>query len=328
MGTTSRRRSVIAASAVAASALFAGCSASDAEEPVTTVSLYYSAPIIENAIAQIALDHDLYPDDVDVDVQGGDSTLGVTLAASGRAQVYLTAAPGHEQITSGGGSLAYAANYIDGMSAMLIARNGVTSFDDVEGATIGIIQPGLTLAVIADAALREAGHDPSEVTTLSLGTLPAVNSAFAAGTVDVVATNAAAAEQFLQSVPDAVVLRDFREDFAFIGAGVSINSDFAAEHPAAISGVLEGLNAALELFHSDPAAVRDTVGSFTGLSDAALDAAIEIFLDASTSTLQPVTVEQEEAVLAELLQSGYEWAEPSFAETMIADPAYLEDALG
>lgn len=290
------------------------------------ISVYYSVPTAEQSLASIAADNDLFPDGCEVDVQGGDSTVGYTLVTSGRAQAYINASPVPEQLASGGAPLQWAAMWQKGITTEFIARPGIDSVDDLKGKRIGIIQPKLTLSVLANAALRDAGLDPSEVKTVTLGTLPAVNSAFAAGTVDAIVTTSASAEALRAKIPGVTTLVDFSKDFPWIGSGIVVNTDWAKDNHDGVVCLLTGLNRALALVNDDPDAIKKTIGEVTSLSGKELDFAVQTVQDEFTDELQPVSEEQMTLVMKVMSEEGEEWTTKEFAGQMIGDPGYVKEA--
>lgn len=300
--------------------------AAEASKP-TDVSLYYSAPITQQSLGTIAKEHNLFPSSVNVDVKGGDSTVGMTLVSSGRVQVYINASPTPEQVVSGGAQVKWAGTWQEGIDTVFLGRGGVETLQDMKGKRFGIIQKGLTLSVMGNEALRRAGLTAADYTSVPLGTLPAVNAAFAAGTVDGIVTDPASAAELLKKVDGSKSLFDFYGNIPWNGAGVALNTEWAAKNPAAASAVLEGLNAALQLIHEDPAKVTPTIGKLTGLSGAALDASVARFTEHSAKEIKPLTIETEKEIMQILNNDGEAWATSTFAEGMISDPKYLADAL-
>lgn len=325
-----RRTAGIAASLVAVVLAAAACGTEDSSgnEGPTDVSIYYTSPLTQYAIAAIAEDHDLFPDDVNVKVEGGDSTVGVTLATSGRVQFYLNTAPMTENIAHGGAPIKWAASWQDGLNGLFIGRNGVEALADMKGKSLGIAQPGLTLSVVANAALAEAGLDSDDYTSVSLGTVPAMAGAFAAGSIDGVVLDRMSASRLLAEVDDAEILYDFSTDMPFVGSGVSVNTDWLAKNEDAAVSVLQGLQAALELFHNDPDAVRKSVTRVTGIQEGEqLDAVIKDFIANSNPTLAAVSEAQLDGAMTSLQLDGNDWATMDFAKTVVINPKFLQKAL-
>jgi len=306
----------------------AGCgSGSDGNgaggESAVEVKAYYSAPITQFALASIADANDLFPSSIDVDVQGGDSTTGLALASAGRVQFYLQAAPVPEQMVSGGADVKWAGHWQQGIDVVFLGRNGVESVDDLKGKKFGIIQKGLTLSVMGNEAIRRAGLDPNDLTQLPLGTLPAVNAAFASGTVDAIVTDRASAQKLLSTVKDGKIIFDFYEEVGWNGAGVTVDTAWAKKNPEAAAAFMEGLQKALTMLRDEPEKAKTSLGKTTGLTGADLDFALSNFAEHSTETIQPVSEETEKSVLEVMAAEGNAWAKPDFAKQMIGDPALL-----
>lgn len=324
-----RRIAGIVAVTAAALLITAACGSGGSEESgPTKVNIYYTSPLTQNAIASVAADHDLFPDDVDVKVEGGDSTVGVTLASSGRTQFYINTAPMTENIAHGGAAIGWAASWQDGLNGLFIGRNGVESLEDMKGKTLGIAQPGLTLSVIANSALVGAGVEEGDYKAVSLGTVPAMAGAFAAGTIDGVVLDRMSATRLLDEVEGSAILFDYATDLPFVGTGVSVNTDWLEKNEDAAVSVLKGFQAALELIHEDPDAVKPTITKVTGIQPGdQLDAALQDFIDHSNPGLKSVTDEQLEESMNALRIDGNDWATMEFARTTVIDPSYLERAL-
>lgn len=325
-----RRFRAIPVAACATVVLVSACGSQDGAggSGKAKISLYYSVPTAEQALPKIAMDNKLFPDDCTVEVQGGDSNVGLTLVSSGRVQAYVNASPVPEEVVSGGAPLEWAAMWQEGITTEFIARPGIGSVEDLRGRSIGIINPSGTIWVLANAALRDAGVDPSEVRQLPLGTLPAVNSAFAAGTVDAIVTTKASAEALKAKVAGVTTLVDFSKDFPWVGSGIAVNSDWADENPDAVVCLLTGLNRALELVNEGSGRIRQSIADVTGSSGKELDFAMQTLRDVFTDQLQPVSLELESRVMEVLREQGKAWATEEFARRMIGNPAYVEEAVG
>lgn len=292
-----------------------------------TIKLYYSSPTAEFSLPQIALDNHLYPSGCSVQVSGGNTTVGLSLLSSGRVQAYVNSSPVPEQVGSGGSPVQWAALWQKGITTDFIARPGINSLSDLQGKSIGIVEPKLTLSVLADSALRNAGVDPSSVKSVTLGTLPAVNSAFAAGTVDAIVTNSASAVALKTKVPGTKTLVDFSKNFPWVGAGVVVNTEWAKSHRGAVVCLLTGLNRALELARSKPDRVRPTLARVTKLSGSALDFAVQTVHTKLTAHLEPVPLNDELAVMKAMKAEGENWATASFGKKMVGDPSYATEAV-
>lgn len=302
--------------------------AAEGDAAPTPISVYYTSPLAGYSIIQVADDHDLFPDDIDVSVEGGDSTVGVTLASSGRVQMYLNTAPMTENIAHGGAALAWAATWTEGMNTLFIGRNGVESLEDMKGRSLGIVQPGLTLSVIANDALIDAGLSQDDYKSVSLGTVPALAGAFAAGTVDGAVLDRITAERLLSEVDGSVELFDYYDGTPFVGGGVSVNTDWLEENPEAATSFLEGLQAALDFMSENPEEAKKSISAMTGITEAdALDNAYQDFMDHSTDTLMPVSEEQMNASMRMLRNEGNDWATDEFGASVVIDPSYVEQAL-
>lgn len=303
-------------------------SAANGDEP-TKVNVYYTSPLTQNALASVAADNNLFPDDVDVKVEGGDSTVGVTLASSGRTQFYINTAPMTENIAHGGAKLKWAASWQDGLNGLFIGRDGVKTLADMKGRTLGIAQPGLTLSVIANSALVDAGVESGDYKTVSLGTVPAMAGAFAAGSIQGVVLDRMSAMRLLDEVEGSQILFDYATDMPFVGTGVSVNTDWLAKNEDAAISVLKGLQAALQLIFDDPDAAKPSISKVTGIQPGKeLDAVVQDFIDHSNRELKPVSNEQLEQSMNALQLDGNEWATMDFGKTVVIDPKYLDRALG
>ena len=316
-------------------ATLAGCQTSSGSEATgpgekpTPVNLYYTAALTQFSIPAIAEAFDLWPDDIDVTVDGGDSSVGMTLAASGRAQIYVNSAPIPEQLASGGAPLQWAATWAENVDYVFIARNGVKSLEDMRGRTLGIVQPGLTLTVLADDALRSGGLNTSDYTSRSLGTVPALVGAYQSGAVDAMVIDRTTAEIISAQIPDQVQLYDFYDnDYPWNGAGVAVNTDWADDNHDAVVSVLVGLQRAITLLREDPEKVKPVIAEFTGRTNPAeLDIAVSNFLEHSLPTMKQTTREQQLNTFRVIRQDGKDWATEEFATKVIGDPTYIEEAL-
>jgi ABC-type nitrate/sulfonate/bicarbonate transport system substrate-binding protein len=294
----------------------------------TKVSVYYSAPAPQFSLPTIAKENGYFPDDLDVDVQGGDSTVGLSLAGSGRVQFYVNAAPVPEQIASGGAKIKWLAQWQDGIDIVFIGRPGIDDLAAMKGKKLGIIQPGLTLAVMGDEALKNAGLGKDDYTAVSLGTLPAVNAGFASGAVYWIVTDRSSAQKLLKQVDGSKILFDFYGNLPWIGIGVTGNTDWVADHPQQTVEFLQGLNEALKAVHADPAKTKPVIGKLTSLTGGDLDFAFKDFQDHSTQQLEPVAQKTEDNVMDVMAAAGNKWATPEFAKSMIGDPKYVQQATG
>jgi len=287
----------------------------------------YHGPIAEQALPTIALDNGLYPEGCTVTMESGDANVGLTLVTSGRVQAYINAAPVPEQVASGGAPVQWAAMFQEGISTRFIAQPGIDSVEDLRGKNVGIINPSGTVWTLTQIALRDAGLSPEDVTTVSLGSIPGINSAFAAGSVDAIVTTAGSVEAIKAQKPDTVTLVDYSKDFDWIGSGVAVNSDWAEENPDGVVCLLTGLNRALAAIQEDPEVARESLAKVTGQTGPALDFAVETLPEVLLEELQPVTVEQEQVVMDAMEAQGEAWASEDFAEQMISDPAWVEEAV-
>ena len=333
-----RKRLVILAVTTVSTLVLAACGSDDAgsgsgsasgsggsSEPVEIA--VYHGPIAEQALPTIALDLGLYPEGCTVSMESGDANVGLTLVTSGRVQAYVNASPVPEQVASGGAPVQWAALFQEGISTEFIAQPGIDSVEDLRGKSIGIINPTGTIWALIQVALRDAGLEASDVTTVPLGSIPGVNSAFAAGTVDATVTTAGSVGAIKAQKPDTVTLVDFSEDFDWIGSGVAVNSDWAEENPDGLVCLLTGLNRALVAIQEDPEVARESLAKVTGQTGPGLDFAVESLPEVLTEQLQPVTLEQEQVVMDAMEEQGEDWATEEFAEQMISDPAWVEEAI-
>ena len=327
-------RKIQATAAVAGVLMFASACGSDSggssggggsADPVE-ISIFHG-PIAEQSLPVVAVDNDLFPDDCTVSLQTGDGNVGISLIGSGRVQGYLNAAPVPEQVAQGGAPVQWVATYQPGIDARLIAQPGITSVADLKGKTIGIVGPTGLLWTLTQAALRDAGLSTEDVTALPLGGVPAVNSAFVAGTVDAIVSTGGSVAQIVAQKPDTEMLFDYSQDFPWIGGGIAVNSDWADENPDGVTCMLTGLNRAVKLIKEDPETAKASVAKVTGQTGPALDASLESMQRLFTDQLEPVSPEIESTVMEELRGQGLDWATDEYGQGMIGDSSYVEEAV-
>ncbi len=204
--------------------------------------------------------------------------------------------------------------------AALVVRDGVNTAADLAGLTIATPQLGNTQDVAARNWLTDQGLTADVDGGGDVSIKPQSNSdalaAFSSGDID----GAWVPEPWVSSfvANGAHVLQneaDLWPNGEFVTTVILCRTDFIDQHPDAVTALIKGHLAALDLIASDPAAAKDAVNlALAGLTGSSIDPAI---LDAAwenvTFTADPLkdtlVTSAEHAVSAGLLeQSGIDAA--------------------
>lgn len=140
------------------------------------------------------------------------------------------------------------------MGIVASEASGITSIDDLAGATIAVNQGG-TGEYLALRALDRAGIDPSEVTLEYLAPIDGI-AAFQSGNVDAIAVW----DQYFataQLQPGATIVATGDELESLNTLIEWVTRDFAEQHPEAVQALIQGLDDASEQAAENPEHVAD-----------------------------------------------------------------------
>jgi NitT/TauT family transport system substrate-binding protein len=282
----------IGATIATASLLFvAGCSSSSNEgstegTEITTVRLGYF-PNLTHAPALIATQQGLFK----TELAAVDLTLTPTAFNAGPDVVtalfansldcsYIGPNPAiNAYVQSEGTAIRIVAGSTSG-GAALVVREGITSAADLVGKTIATPQLGNTQDVAARNWLAGQGLATDLEGGGDVSIKPQGNSdglaAFSSGQID----GAWVPEPWVASyvTAGATILQneaDLWEGGEFVTTVILCRTDFVEQHPDAVTALLRGHLAALDVIAEDPAGSQESVNlAIAGLTGSAIDAAV------------------------------------------------------
>jgi NitT/TauT family transport system substrate-binding protein len=332
MNTTIRLGASIALAAVSA-LVVAGCASTSATPndtsdvpEITTVRLGYF-PNLTHAPGLIATQKGLFKSEL----KALDLTLTPTAFNAGPDVVtalfaesldcsYIGPNPAiNAYVQSEGAAVRIVAGSTSG-GAALVVRDGVNAAADLAGLTISTPQLGNTQDVAARSWLSDQGFTTDVEGGGDVSIKPQSNSdalaAFSAGEID----GAWVPEPWVSSfvAAGAHVLQneaDLWADGQFVTTVILCRTDFIDQHPDAVTALIKGHLAALDLIASDPDAAKESVNlALAGLTGSSIDPAV---LDSAwenvTFTADPladtlVTSEQHAVSVGLLDQAGIDAA--------------------
>lgn len=294
----------------------------------TTVTMAIPVTAAEFSLPEIAVDHHLFPSNLNVKwtiLPGSELIAPVSsgqfpLAEVANPTLDLAAVTSHKPVS-------WLAQWGDPSDFEVLARPGISSLSALKGKPVGVTTPEASTSILTRVALGKGGLSPSDYTAVSLGSISGQVTAFSAGRVDAVLLPSTTGDQILKSVKGSHVVYDFyKEKFPWVDAGLMGYMPWVKSHPQIVSEVLQGLNKALALAHSDPDAVKSSVAKFVGATSAAQIASYTQELQTKTpKKLEPMSLSTETNVLSVLRQNGFPSASNSLASGLVNN-SYLSKA--
>ena len=288
MNTFTRLGATLAAASIL---LVAGCSATPEEAPaevaeITTVRLGYF-PNLTHAPGLIATQKGLFKSELkalDLTVTPTAFNAGpdvvTALFADSLDCSYIGPNPAiNAYVQSEGAAVRIVAGSTAG-GAALVVRDGINSAADLAGATIATPQLGNTQDVAARNWLADQGFTTDVEGGGDVSIKPQSNAdglaAFSAGDID----GAWVPEPWVSSYvkAGAKVLQneaDLWDGGQFVTTVILCRTDFIEQHPDAVTALLKGHLAALDLIADDPAGSQEAVNlAIAGLTGSAIDEAV------------------------------------------------------
>lgn len=288
MNTFTRLGATLAAASIL---LVAGCSAATEEnspevEEITTVRLGYF-PNLTHAPALIATQKGLFKSELkalDLTVTPTAFNAGpdvvTALFADSLDCSYIGPNPAiNAYVQSKGSAIRIVAGSTSG-GAALVVRDGINSAADLAGATIATPQLGNTQDVAARNWLADQGFSTDLEGGGDVSIKPQSNSdglsSFSSGEIDGawvpepwVASYVKAGAKVLQNEAD------LWDGGRFVTTVILCRTDFVEQHPDAVTALLKGHLAALDLIADDPAGSQEAVNlAIAGLTGSAIDEAV------------------------------------------------------
>jgi len=288
---------------------------------VTNVTIAVAAYAASYSLVQIAKDHNLFPPNVNVTW-----TLlpGATLIApvgTGAIPFAISANPGLDiGVASSGVPVKWLAQWQDPSDFEMIVRPGISSLADLKGKKIGITTPGATVAILANVVLNTAKLGEGDFTLVSLGTASNMVAAFIGNRIDAMVQSSTSAQPPLAAVPGSKILYNFyTQKFAWSAAGIAGYMPWVTAHPGITTGILNGLNKALILLHSNPAVAKAAIAKFSSITDQSILNTQYTAANARTQPhLEPMSLATEQNVLKVLRVNGFPEAKASLAPSLIS----------
>lgn len=302
-------------------------SASD-QQDAEDVEIVAVAPVPLFALATYAEQQGLFPESVDVSVKFVSSPVANPLVAGGKAQFGISGNPNFDLLAAEGVPVKWLAVYNTFPDLQFVACCDINSVSELEGTTIGITGPGTLGAILTNVMLEESGLEPSDVKLASLGTLGAMQGAMTGHQINGLLSSPPAPQQIAKSLPGSKIIYDFsKTKLDWFGAGIAGYMPWVEDHPEATEAVLQGLNAAVVKWPTDPKGAKAAISAYAEITDPAeLQSSWEVVNRDITKTLEPVSQKTEENVLSILRDNGFPEASADLAGQLTA-PEYVERAV-
>lgn len=296
----------------------------------TTVNIAIPASAPEYALPAIAVGNHLFPKNINVKwtiLPGSEIIAPLT---TGQDPLAVTASPEPEvAVANTHKQISWVAQWGDPSDFQIIARPGVKSIQQLKGKPIGVTTPDSATWFLARVGMAKSGVGANGFSSVNLGTIGAIISAFSAGKVQAIVLSSTVGEGVLKTVPGSKVVYDFyNQKFPWSGSGLAGYMPWVKSHQSVVHEVLQGLQKAEVLLHKNPKAAVGPLASFVGASPSSQTVKIDMqqLLQKTPKSLQPTSADTESNVLSILRGNGTSGATSSLASKMI-DNSYLEQVV-
>lgn len=264
---------------------------------------------------------------LDVDVQYVQPGAMSPALASGEIEFGVLPGPAVHDLVLAGADLRFVASYIHQPALSLVTRGDVEDVEGLRGQAVVVGVPTSLSTIFMRQVLRDAGLDPDgDVQARTIPGQPETLNALLSGQVAGIMT----------SVPQTLVaeregnrvLLDLTEsDYTWPFAGIVTRDSYAQENPEVVEAVLAATVGALEAWEENPDVAKEVIRTEAQLDDPELvDAAYEAV--AAVIDTEPIpTVEENEAVLDALEESGEQPAAAEARPEDFFDTTYIERVL-
>lgn len=237
---------VVVASSLAACGGGSGNAAADND-----IKVSYSEVVADQLPLWIAADSGLFKQQgLNVTLTNITSSQGFPALISGQTQL---ASIGASEMVSGaanGAQVSYLATLTPVFAYELFSK--VSNPQDLKGKRIGITSTSGSLYVATLEALKQLGLSPSDVQLVTLGSVPNVNNALIAGSIDAAVSHPPASED-LQKAGLHSLLDLAAQKIPTSNVGIAATKDYVSKHRDQISRFMTALTQGLAREKSDEA---------------------------------------------------------------------------
>ncbi|MGE3619240.1 MAG: ABC transporter substrate-binding protein [Acidimicrobiia bacterium] len=306
-------------------------STTEAEQPPEPVEITigWNGVTTNSIMPVLAQEAGLFPDHFDVKIEVVASTDLARLLSTGQLDVVYFSAPNLELAAAAGAPVAWLAGVQPFPDVVLIGHEEIETMEDFRGKPIAVSAPGTFGALMTTWALNEAGLSNDDVTIVPLGTAGAILASFTSGQVKGWATNSPTLQAALAAVPGSHELFDhYEEEVDWIGNGIGANTEWVADHPEATVELLEALQAAQELFFSDPEMTKSVIQkSIPNITPADVETSYEWVSGRMAKTLTAIEAGTVRNEIDFLIENGFPQMQQLTPDDLVL-PDYLQEALG
>jgi NitT/TauT family transport system substrate-binding protein len=183
-----------------------------------------------------------------VDLQYVESSVGVTAALTGDAQVSVNEGVSVIRAIAAGSPLRIVAYFHKSNPYAVVARPEIAAPAELRGKTIALLRPGDTTDVSARIALRRYGLVVGEdVHPLTVGNSPSRLAALLSGQVAAALLSEAFVDQALAQGMQVLISLE-KERLPYVSTAILLGTDFGRENPRTVIAFLKGMIEATRYF--------------------------------------------------------------------------------
>ena len=242
--------------------------------PLTEVNVCFSAPTTTQAVPWVAFEKGIFEKyglKVNL-IQISGSSKAMSALISGDVSICQMSGNAVINAVAAGKDAVMIAGIYNTYPAVLVAKPGIKTIEDLRGKTIGTDAVSSASEVATRLALQKMGLQPGiDVNVIEIGTEPDRVAAFRAGQIDAMLTTAPYLHQL--RADGVSELFDFgKAGLPYVHTSVITTRKFIQENRPVVLNFMKAIIESISLMKTDPEGTKDVLAKYIGL-DPVADAA-------------------------------------------------------